>query len=937
VLGAAVVVWCAVAVAWLLAGAGGLTTRSVVGSFTMVGVAVAAGVLCVDRGRAFAEPRLRQAWTLLGAGCLTWAVGLGITIAMALNGTTDPVAASWSDPVELSAAVLFGAALVRLATPAPSLTARLRLVMDGLLVSVAILLVSWVAVLRPMIEKGPDDTLTQMVTLAYPVSDAAIMTLAAFAVLRARTTAGRVGRPLLLVVVGLLVFALGDTGWAYLAIDGRYESGGRVDVGWVAAFAVLCCAALSSWTHGEKQAAPGEPAATAEQAAPGEAAETAEQAEAGELVEAVPIGMLLPYVVVVASVVIAALVARQADGDDDVRAWLRTLLIVFMVARQVLALQENRQLTRTLERRVADRTAELQLSRARFRSLVEHSSEVVSLVDRHGVLLYQSEPGERVFGRPADSLLGRPLADHLDAASQRTITAALARVSRTPMAVTMVELRFRHGDGGWRQIETTLTNLLDEPAVEALVLNSRDVSERRELEGQLLHQAFHDSLTGLANRALFNDRVAHALKRRRHGAERIGVLFLDLNGFKEVNDSLGHASGDALLVLVAQRLWTCVRRGDTVARLGGDEFAVLVEGDGEPADPFDLARRIREAMDEPFALVGREFFVSGSIGIATSGDGVNDAGELVRNADLAMYRAKAQRDLEFAVYDPSMRDLLMDKLELESDLRRAVRDGELHVHYQPTYTLDETRLVGVEALLRWRHPVRGDIPPMVFIPVAESSDLIHELGRFVLFESCRQAARWHDLAPDRSPSVAVNISGRQLQRAGFVDEVRRILEETALPPHLLTLELTESTLMNDTDGSMQALALLKHLGVRLAIDDFGTGYSSLSYLHRFPVDILKIDRSFVERLSGDDAEENLVHSIVRLGQTLQLQTVAEGIEDSDQLERLQRLGCELAQGYHFGRPDRPEVITDLLTHGTVPVPRAAPATEQAPTSTRGGS
>jgi hypothetical protein len=295
-----VVAWCAVAVAWLLAGAGSQASRSVVGAFTMTGFAVTAGALCLERGRAFAEPRRRQAWTLLGAGSLTWAAGLVITIVMALAGTTDPVAASWSDPVELAGAVLFGAALVRLATPAAGLAARLRLVMDGLLVSVAILLVCWVAVLHPMIERGPDDTLTQVVTLAYPVSDAAIMTLAAFAVLQARATAGRVGRPLLLVVVGLLVFALGDTGWAYLAIDGRYESGSRVDVGWIVAFTLLCLAPLSSWYQREAQEEP------------------------GEHVETVPIGMLLPYVVVVGAVTAAALVAQQSGSPAPSSAASRT-------------------------------------------------------------------------------------------------------------------------------------------------------------------------------------------------------------------------------------------------------------------------------------------------------------------------------------------------------------------------------------------------------------------------------------------------------------------------------------------------------------------------------------------------------------------------------------------------------------------------------------
>jgi diguanylate cyclase (GGDEF)-like protein/PAS domain S-box-containing protein len=897
--------WSAVAVGLLLAQAGSQEARSAVGASTMLVLAVLAGALGVERGLRSPEPRIRDAAVLAGAGCLTWAAGLVITVVAALNGTTDPVPASWSDPVSLTAPVLFSAALIRIAMPWHGMVARLRLVMDGLLVAVAVLLVGWVTVLQPMIARAPDDRLTQIVTLAYPVGDIALVTLVAYAVLGARA-AGQVGRPLSVLAAGLVVFAVGDSAWAYLAINGRYDSGDPIDAGWIVAFALLVVVPLLAW-HNERPA-------------PDELAP-----------ETVPANMLAPYAAIVAGVLAAAVVAQLAGGEDDVRAWLRTILILLMVARQVLSLSENRRLTRTLEQRVADRTAQLGLSRARFRALVEHSSEVVSLVDTHGVLLYQSEPGERVFGRPAESLLGRPLADHMDAASQRTITAALADVSRTPLAVTSVELRFRHGDGGWRQIETTITNLLEEPSVEALVLNSRDVSERRRLEEQLLHQAFHDSLTGLANRALFNDRVGHALKRRTGGRDQIGVLFLDLNGFKEVNDSLGHASGDALLVLVAQRLWTCVRRGDTVARLGGDEFAVLVEGDGDAPDPVELARRIRAALAEPFVLDGREFFVSGSIGIATSAGGVRDADEIVRNADLAMYRAKEQRDLEFAVYDPSMRELLMDKLELESDLRRAVRDGELFVHYQPTYTLDEERLVGVEALLRWRSATRGDVPPAVFIPVAEQTDLIHDLGRFVLHEACRQAAQWYALTPGASPAVAVNISGRQLQRPGFVDEVRAVLDETGLPPGMLTLELTESTLMNDTDGSMQALALLKSAGIRLAIDDFGTGYSSLSYLHRFPVDILKIDRSFVERLSGEDVDDGLVHSIVRLGQTLQLQTVAEGIEDTDQLQRLQRLGCELAQGYHFGRPAGPQVITDLLTRPrAVPAPRPSPATEAEP-------
>ena len=876
----------------LLLGADSVATRQSLSALTMTVSALAAGALALERAHSVRESRARHAWKLLGAGCLSWAVGMAVTLAT-LDEDQDVTSPDWQDVAFLLSPVLFGAALLRLARPASRLAGQLRLLLDGLLVSTSVLLVSWVAVLRPIIDRGADDVTALVETLAYPVGDVVIVTLAAYAALRARAELGRVSPALACLVGGLVTFACADSVWAYLAIENRYRVGDTVDVLWPLAFCALAVAPVLARRTATVDGPP----------------------------DAVPVGLLLPYVFVVAGVVTAAFVAQHAGGEDDIRAWLRTLLILLLAARQVLALAENRHLTRTLERRVEERTGELRRSRSRFRALVEHSSEVVSLVDAHGRLLYQSEPGERVFGRPTAELLGRSIGELLDARSQRTLTAALAEVSRTPYAETVVELRLRHGDGGWRQIESAITNLLHEPSVGALVLNSRDVSERRELEGQLVHQAFHDSLTGLANRALFHDRVGHALRRRADGDDPIAVLFLDLNGFKEVNDSLGHGGGDALLVLVAQRLWTCVSRSDTVARLGGDEFAVLLEGDGEAPAPVGLAHRIREALAEPFVIDGRELFVSGSMGIATSAGGVLDAGDLIHNADLAMYQAKANRDRPYVAYDPSMRDLLTDRLELESDLRRAVRDGGLYVHYQPTYTLEGGQLVGVEALLRWHHPVRGNVPPSVFVPVAEQSDLIHDVGRFVLTEAVRQAVEWHRLAPGRSPSVAVNISGRQLQRPAFVAEVRELVEASGLPPRLLTLELTESMLMDDADGSMQALALLKRVGVRLAIDDFGTGYSSLSYLHRFPVDILKIDRSFVERLSDEDAAESLVHSIVRLGQTLHLQTVAEGIEDTEQLERLRRLGCELAQGYYFGRPDSPDVITTLLTSTRIPAPR----------------
>ena len=432
------------------------------------------------------------------------------------------------------------------------------------------------------------------------------------------------------------------------------------------------------------------------------------------------------------------------------------------------------------------------------------------------------------------------------------------------------------------------------------------------LEGQLTHQALHDALTGLANRALFLDRVRHAMLRRTHPNQTVGVLFLGLDGFKEVNDSLGHAAGDRLLIEVAARLSRCAGASDTIARLDGDEFAVLIEAEGSAAEFTAAAERIRAALEDIVVIDGRPVLARASLGIATAEFGMNDADQLIGNADLAMSRAKELQNGEFGRYDPSMHSSLVERLALEAELRHAVTHELLHVHYQPTYTLDTGVLVGVEALLRWDHPQRGSIPPDVFIPLAEQTGLIHQLGHFVLREACDQGRRWRELTPSTPLTIGVNISGRQLQRPSFAEQVREVLEESGLDPAFLVLEMTESVLMDDTAASLDTLLALKAMGLRIAIDDFGTGYSSLSYLHRFPVDILKIDRSFVERLSGTDPEESLVRSIVQLGQTLRLETIAEGIEDHGQLLALQRIGCQLAQGYHFGRPGPPDVVAQLL-------------------------
>ena len=448
---------------------------------------------------------------------------------------------------------------------------------------------------------------------------------------------------------------------------------------------------------------------------------------------------------------------------------------------------------------------------------------------------------------------------------------------------------------------------------------------RREAETRLVHQAYHDPLTDLPNRALLLDRLGQALARAGRRDETVGVLFLDLDRFKLVNDSLGHPAGDRLLIEVAARLGGCARPGDTVARLGGDEFVVLLDGLAETAEAGKVADQVAEALEAPFALGEHDVAVTASIGVALAGPGQAGPSELLRDADVALYRAKERGKARYAVFDPGMGAGVRQRAALEADLRWALERGELRLAYQPLVELATGRVAAAEALARWAHPERGPVPPAEFIPLAEDTGLIVPLGRWVLDEACRQARAWAEEHAD-PPVVAVNLSARQFQHPDLVEDVAEALLRSGLSPRLLELELTESAVMADPEAAVATLRQLKGLGTGLAIDDFGTGYSSLGYLRRFPLDLLKIDKAFVAGLGRIAEDAAIVEAVVGLAHTLGLRVVAEGVETADQAARLRGLGCELAQGYLFGKPVTPEELGALLakvTYAVAPRPRAS--------------
>jgi diguanylate cyclase (GGDEF)-like protein/PAS domain S-box-containing protein len=550
-------------------------------------------------------------------------------------------------------------------------------------------------------------------------------------------------------------------------------------------------------------------------------------------------------------------------------------------------------------------------SEQRIRALVERSRDVVTVLDRKLRIRWQAASIKRLLGHDPDALLGTPIADIVHPDDRDTFEEFLQAIieGRDP---STLRARLHHADGRWCHVEIVAENLFADPAVEGLVLNIRDVSERKAFEDELRHQAFHDALTGLANRALFEDRLRHALASTLRTKRTLAVLFLDLDDFKTINDSLGHRAGDSLLRGVAARIDSLIRPTDTAARLGGDEFAVLVNHVQTEDEARAMAKRLLDSLGQRFTTDGRELAVTASIGVALS-DGSVRPDELLRNADIAMYAAKAAGKNAVHAFKQTMHRRAVERLELRNALGAAIEAGQFVLEYQPIVSLPTGEAVGVEALVRWDHPARGRLAPGQFIGIAEETGQIVPLGGWVLEQACRQLKEWKlALDPDRDLYISVNVSIRQLHEDDFPDLVARVLAETSIDPRSLVLEITEGLLADDREAIVRRLQALKRLGVRIAVDDFGTGYSALSHLQQFPIDILKIDKSFVDGLDGDDQKANLVAGIINLGESLSLDVIAEGIEQRRQADQLHAMHSALAQGFLFSRPLDPAELLAAL-------------------------
>jgi diguanylate cyclase (GGDEF)-like protein/PAS domain S-box-containing protein len=564
--------------------------------------------------------------------------------------------------------------------------------------------------------------------------------------------------------------------------------------------------------------------------------------------------------------------------------------------------------------------AALRESEERFRSAFDHAAGM-ALVAPDGRWIKVNRSLCEMLGYTQEQLLATNFQSITHADDLGLMMSNVGKLVDGTLSTNQMEQRYLHRQGHMVWVLLSITVVREEQSESInLIFQIQDITDRKRAEARLLHEAMHDVLTGLPNRALFMDHLKLSVERVKRRDDRLfAVLFLDLDRFKIINDSLGHMVGDQLLVGIARRLETCLRPGDTVARLGGDEFTILLEDLNGAGEAIDVAERLQKSLARPFNLNGHEVFTTVSIGIALSATGYDRPDDVLRDADTAMYRAKMLGKARHEVFDKTMHARAMNLLQMESDLRRAVERKEFFLQYQPIITLETGRVRGFEALVRWQHPERGFISPSEFISIAEETGLIIPIGQWVLEEACRQIHLWQGQFPQYPPlQISVNLSVKQFTNTDLIAHIKGALEETGVDPHSLKLEITESMVMENVEAAIEMLQQLRSLGIELSIDDFGTGYSSLSYLHRFPISTLKIDRSFVSRMAANNENAEIVRTIMMLARSLKMDVVAEGVENAEQLSQLKALDCEYGQGYYFSKPLSADVMARWLSGQQLP-------------------
>ena len=842
-----------------------------------------------EAARRTLDGRTRFAWRLVSTALLIQALGDGAWTYFEVLGRTT----MWdrlSHAPQLLITPLWLVAVLIFPRGTRSRADAIRFTLDTLTVVSAAAMVIWHFVLSPLLATETARE-TILIYTTYAAMD--LITLVAAASMLLQDPGLTLRRSSWWIATGLMVCTIANTVWSGLSLLYPPTVAQVTDVLRIGGYLMIGLGTCVGWTDARGIPAPSRGIALRARFS------------------------IVPYVAVALGYGLLFFMALRDSyrvTDLVVGAMILTVLVM---ARQLTAVRENMRLC--IEQ--AQKETE-----ARFRSLVQHSSDVFAILDQLGIIRYVSPAAERVFGNSTERMVNRTLAELVHEADRGAYEAHFSASLMGSLSTGHIGCRMMRINGDWMRTETVATNLLADVNVSGIVLTIRDVTERVTLEEHLRHQALHDPLTGLGNRALFQDRVAHALARADRTNDDVAVIFLDLDNFKEINDSLGHAAGDAVLVHTANRLRTCLRDSDTAARFGGDEFALLLEQTRGEGEVMDVANRISAALSRPLQVEGKDANLNASIGIARAQPS-QTADEVLRNADVAMYHAKARGKACAVLYESGMHAAVLDRIELQADLRKAVDRGELTVVYQPIVELGTQQIIGAEALVRWNHPYRGLVSPADFIPLAEETGIIVEIGEWVLTTAVSDAVNW-PVPPGQQPvTITVNLSARQMVDGNFTEIVKRVLDQTELHADRLVLELTESMLVGRSTDTLALLHRIRALGVRIAIDDFGTGYSSLGYLSQYPLDVLKIDRSFVQGMDKGPNGRALASAVVALGRSLKLKVVAEGIERAEQEWDLRNLGCEYGQGFLYSKPISNHQLAKLLEIGDLGAPRP---TEQKP-------